>query len=73
MKKFIAFHGSANSGIRTKDEAIKWAADLMTKQPAAAEVHTAEIIEVVERKTPPITVRSFFCATDESTTTVKAA
>lgn len=59
MKRFIAFHGSANSGIKSKEGATQWATELLG-QGKVGHVHIAEIIEIVERSAPPITVKPFF-------------
>lgn len=59
MKRFIAFHGSANSGIQTKEKAHEWAANLLGMGKVGA-VHVAEVIEVVERATPIISTKPFF-------------
>ena len=61
MKRFIAFHGSSNSGIKSKEAATQWATELLG-QGKVASVHIAEIIEVVERSAPPILVKPFFVA-----------
>ncbi len=70
MKKYIAFHGQQNSGIQTKEKAHEWASIVMTKNNSIGTVHVCEVIETVERTTPPIVVRSFFTQLDEE---IKAA
>lgn len=57
-KSYIAFHSGSQSGIQTHEKAMKWAQDQMTGG-RVDKVHIAQIIEVVERSTPPITVSRF--------------
>jgi predicted ArsR family transcriptional regulator len=59
MKKFIAFNGSANSGIQTHDKAIEWAQKEMAQKTALAAVNICEVMEVVERVAPVITTKRF--------------
>jgi hypothetical protein len=59
MKRFIAFYGSSNSGIQTKDKALKWAAELLG-QGKIGKVHLCEVTDIVERAQPIITMKPFF-------------
>ena len=68
-KRYIAFlNGSSSSGIQTRDNAIKWAAEQMGNKSVTA--YLAEVTEVIERKTPPIEIRAYILPTQE---TAKAA
>lgn len=58
MNKFIAFNGSSNSGIQTKEKAVEWASTTMTHHKVD-KIHIAEVIEVVERTVPPVKVTPF--------------
>lgn len=58
MKRYVAFHGSANSGIRTRDGAIQWASELLG-QGKINQVLITEIVEVVERTSPPVEVKPY--------------
>lgn len=62
MKKFIAFNGSVNSGIQTKEKAVEWATAQMSQKHGLDKVHIAEVVEVVERTVPAVKVTSFFVA-----------
>lgn len=65
MKRFIAFHGSSNSGIQTKEKAHEWAANLLGQGKVGA-VHVAEVVEVVERAIPVINTKPFFAHLESS-------
>lgn len=65
MKRFIAFYNSSNSGIQTKDKAIEWATNQMSKTPNISEVHLCEVVNVVERTVPTVVVKDFFVKLDE--------
>lgn len=72
MKRYIAFHNSMNSGIKSKEAALQWAQELLG-QGKVGKVHIAEVIEVVERSAPPISVKQFFVELDDETEVEKAA
>lgn len=58
MKRYVAFHNSMCSGIQSKEKVLQWATELLG-QVKVGKVHVAEVIEVVERSTPPISVKPF--------------
>lgn len=60
MKRFIAFNGNHNSGIKTKEEAYRWAADHLAKLNGTNEVYIAEVTEVARRTIPTIETEPFF-------------
>lgn len=66
MKKYIAFLNGSNSGIQTREKAQQWAADILGQGKVSC-VHVAEVIEVIERAVPIVTMKQFFVATDEPT------
>ena len=72
MKRYIAFHNSSNSGIRSKEAALQWATELLG-QGKVGLVHLAEVIETVERSAPPIEVKPFFVQLDGTADNVEAA
>jgi hypothetical protein len=65
MRKYIAFHNSESSGIVTREKAIDWATDLMTRKNLL-KVHLCEVTEVIERNAPPVVLRSYLPPTEES-------
>jgi hypothetical protein len=71
MKKYVAFANQQFSGIVTKEEAQKWAANYLSKHPNLAHVHVAEVLEVVERQESPIATRPYIAPNSISLATVK--
>lgn len=67
MKKFIAFHSNGNSKVCTKEEAYAWATKQLGGSGIIHLVHIAEVMEVAERTTPTIEVKTFFAELDPST------
>lgn len=62
MKKFIAISsagGNSTSGVQTKNDALAWAQKIMGQHHNVSHVFLCEVIEVVERAEPPITVKAF--------------
>jgi hypothetical protein len=68
MKKYLAFHGSINSGIQTKDKAHDWAAQQLAVNSKIDKVYVAEVVETCERTTPTIETKQFFCELNEPIT-----
>lgn len=58
MKRYIAFQNSSNSGIQTREKALEWAANTIT-QKGCSTAYLCEVMEVIERSTPPITTRAY--------------
>jgi len=56
MTQFVAFLGGQNSGVTTRDKAIEWASKQLANNHGHKEVFIGEIVAVVERTTPPISV-----------------
>lgn len=60
MKKYLAYSvGNGNSGIKTKEEAVKWAATILSCQARCEQVFICEAIEIHERTKPSVEVRPF--------------
>jgi hypothetical protein len=59
MKNFIAFQAGQNSGICSHQKAIEWSENLMTKQTGVVKTFICEIIETVEKETPPFVVKRY--------------
>lgn len=65
MKKYMAYAtANGNSGIVTKDGALKWATTILG-QGKLDKVYICEIIEVAERTEPSIKTSQFFVQLDE--------
>lgn len=72
MKRYVAFHGNANSGIQTKENAVEWASSLLT-DTKASKVHLCEVIEVIERETIPIVSTPYMPPQEQPQAVAKAA
>lgn len=72
MKRYIAFCGSSNSGIKTREGAVQWASDLLG-QGKNHQVFVTEIIETVERTSPPVVVKPYIAAEDTDESPVRKA
>lgn len=64
MKRYIAFNGSANSGIQTHEKAVEWAKKEMQNKTGLFEVPICEVIELVERVAPVVTIKTYKAAAD---------
>lgn len=71
MKKFIAFHGTSNSGVQTREKALHWASDMLNTTKAG-KIYLTEITDTIERANVPIEVKPFVAAEEEPTVSVRA-
>lgn len=73
MKRYIAFNGSANSGIQTHEKALEWAKKEFGQKPGLTCLHISEVIEVVERVEPVTKTRHYIVAAEDTELASKAA
>ena len=66
MKNFIAFHGTSNSGLQTRDKALEWASNMLSTSKVG-KIYLSQVTDVVERRDVPIDVKPFMAAEEEPT------